>query len=136
MQELEAFLNSIRLTYPFGIPRRLIDAVAVSQEKPQKLYLVGESLSDSGKALLMAAMEKGLKVSDYEIILVSTESALPSLPSYALIYFGTDEKINTALMKNSKAVIKTIHPDDVVKDPNLKREFWMQIQKIIPELNK
>lgn len=136
MQELEAFLNSIRKTYPFGIPRSLIDEVAGSNEKPQRLYLVGESLSDAGKALLGAAMEKGLKLSDYEIVISSKDDVALKVAGSPVIFFGTNSNLESILLSHAKGFIKTIHPDDVVKDPNLKREFWLQIQKIIPELNK
>ena len=141
MEELTAFLNSIRRQYPFGIPRSLIEAA--SAEGPQvaikKLLLIGDTLSSSGRELLKAAMEKGLKTNHYEILLTSelADGVIARVGNgdvAAVILFSDVVGLEAGRGAFGKLIVKTLHPNEVGANPNLKKEFWAQIQKVIPEI--
>jgi hypothetical protein len=144
MEELTAFLNSIRRQYPFGIPRSLIEAASAEasispQVSLKKLLLIGDTLSSSGRELLKAAMEKGLKTNHYEILLTSeladgVMARVKSEDVSAIILFSDVEGLEAGRGALGKLIVKTLHPNEVGANPNLKKEFWAQIQKVIPEI--
>ncbi len=146
MEQLLAFLDSVRKNYPFGIPRSVLSQVGnlnPSEENRApgtKLLLVTPKLSDSGKILLAAAMEKGLKIANYEILEVSVggKTDLNALISQcgAAIIFDVLPEISEGRQPSGGVVVRAIDPEKVVRDPSLKKEFWIQIQRIIPEINK
>lgn len=144
MDEVTAFLESARRRYPFGIPRSLIDSVTVSKTST-KLFIVGDTLTAQGRELLISAIEKGLKWKEFEVFLINKSSdaeiktAIMQSNPVALIVFGETSSFVDLAPGNlgtvhGRAVLKTLHPDAVSKDPSLKREYWSQLQKIIPEL--
>jgi hypothetical protein len=144
MEELTAFLNSIRRQYPFGIPRSLIESVSTESSltakgAAKKLLLIGDDLSPNGRELLKAAMEKGLKINNYEILLTSqsADGALARIKEgdiSAVIIFSDIPGIEAGRESSGKLIFRTLHPNEVGSNQQLKKEFWTQIQKVIPEI--
>ncbi len=145
MDEVVAFLESARRRYPFGVPASLIDSVKAAKTSA-KIFIVGDSLTTSGRELLVSAIEKGLKWKEFEIFIASksiegeVKSAVTKGDKIVIIAFG-DVLTNFDLVPGTVSsvygcpTLRTIHPDAVSKDPSLKREYWTQLQKLIPELN-
>lgn len=146
MDQLVAFLKSAKRLYPFGVPKSLIDSVESIQgsleSAPQspKLLLLTPKLSDSARALITAAMEKGLKITGYEILECTDENSADAIlkikQSAAVINFDAITSLKAGLHESGVMVVRAINPEAVVQDATQKKEFWNQIQKIIPEIKR
>ncbi len=146
MDQLVAFLKSAKRLYPFGVPKSLIDSVESIQgsleSAPQspKLLLLTPKLSESARALITAAMEKGLKITGYEILECTDENSADAIlkikQSAAVINFDAITSLKAGLHESGVMVVRAINPEAVVQDATQKKEFWNQIQKIIPEIKR
>lgn len=146
MDQLVAFLKSAKRLYPFGVPKSLVDSVESNQssvEPPSqsaKLLLLTPKLSDSARALIIAAMEKGLKITGYEILECTDETSADAIlkikQSAAVINFEAITSLKAGLHESGVMVIRAMNPEVVIQDATQKKEFWNQIQKIIPEIQR
>jgi hypothetical protein len=146
MDQLVAFLQSAKRLYPFGVPKSLIESLGAEQSgvesshKNSKLLLLTPKLSASARALIMAAMEKGLKTSNYEILEFTDQLAdqiTAKITKYAaVINFDAIDAFKNERHESGVLIVQALNPESVVNDAALKKEFWNQIQKVIPEMNR
>jgi len=151
VNEVIAYLESVKRLYPFGVPVSLVDAKAIEEAAVQskRLLVIGDSLTKEGLALLNSALTKGLKLelNEVEIYLLSDKnektlnSKLNELPTDVVLVFGNAlcaglgvkvaPECGTWTAIGKKKFLYTLHPDEVSKNTDLKRSYWTQLQMIL-----
>ena len=147
---LAVYLDLVRSQYPFGLPRGSITKKVVLDEK-SILVIVGDFGANRSResfmatpagALLDAALTKGLKLSPQQYLIVdlrelqNSSFKLNVIPD-SLIAFGEQaaQAVADLMSKDERIhktrIITTLDLDQVVIEPQRKRELWRDIQRVL-----
>jgi len=142
-EQLARFLDQVRESYPNGIPREAIRAVAEEEaaaDVPRfHVFVVGDqgSLRDGAQELLNGITSKGLKIgpSQYQLSYVSdaeVEAKAASSASPHVIVFGASRSSGWVERPQHPAILFSPSLDSLLSETALKRALWRDLQTLLP----
>jgi len=150
-EQLARFLDQVRASYPNGIPREVIRAVAedgkavesAAAEVPRfHVFVVGdegslrEGAQEGAQELLTGIISKGLKIesSEYQLSYVSDEEVEANAASSAsphVIVFGASRSSGWVERPQHPAILFSPSLDSLLSDTALKKELWRDLQTLL-----
>jgi hypothetical protein len=146
-EQLARFLDQVRSSYPNGIPREVIRAVAEEEaaDVPRfHVFVVGDegsrdegSLRDGAQELLNGITSKGLKIgpSEYQLSYVSdaeVEAKAASSASPHVIVFGASRSSGWVERPQHPAILFSPSLDALLSETALKKALWRDLQTLLP----
>ena len=141
-EQLARFLDQVRSSYPNGIPREVIRAVAEEEaaDVPRfHVFVVGDdgSLRDGAQELLNGITSKGLKIgpSEYQLSHVSdaeVEAKAASSASPHVIVFGASRSSGWVERPQHPAILFSPSLDALLSETALKKALWRDLQTLLP----
>jgi hypothetical protein len=146
--QLARFLDQIRATYPYGVPKRSIVALesgsptALREGLPRFRFVIpgAESgLSAPERELLNGIITKGLRLShgEYETEFAEDEGTLSSIiakGALCTVAFGGALPKGLSEAADGAALLATWQLREILESPSNKREVWKQLQELIARL--